>query len=900
MQFFSYLCSRKHFSYPRTPLPSKKKIYHLNINIMKRIYTIAAALLLATASLTAMPAWKGKLQKKQSDGSVVTYLLRGDEWGHYLLSTDGLLLEEDEQGCLRYKAADAPIAHNPGMRTAEESRYVEKQRSNLTPSKSFLAPSHPRTTAPSKNAPRKAKASDYQIGSFPTKGDAHGLIILADFSDLKMTFTQEYHQRMMNEEGFSDYDVEGDIGFTGSARDYFIAQSKGQFQPTFDVVGPVPLSRNYAYYGRNDGIYNQDQNAEAMIVEACKLADSQFDIDFSQYDYDHDGYVDMVYVIFAGYGENAGGGANTVWPKKWNLSNAGYNLKIDDCTIDVFACSSELFGNTGTQTASIAQFCHEFGHVLGFADHYSTVDSHQYNLGAYDLMDYGAYNNDSRTPPSYNAFERMSVGWMEPEELSEVADGLQLENILKSNNAYRVSTTRNPQEFYLLENRQQTEWDEFLPGSGLMITHVDFDMQTWNSNVANNDPKHQRFYLVCADNEPGYDVLLEKYSERYDLFPYDGNDAFTDESTPQAKPYTGEKLDKWITNITNTDGLVSFDFMNNHLKAPTLLNVSDMGDSHFTAFWTNNDNRTESYNIRLTHLMREQDIMTAVDEGFDLMTAGSNNNGDTNDIAAQLDLYMTSKGWTGENIFQAGGTMQIGKTGTDGTLTSPKLNLSTYNRDFALLLKVNSMQGKQPALTVTANGLQAKHRLTSTPRMYLYQFNGAGLTATDITISVNKERAFIDSLIIIRGADAAALYPNAKVVDVTGEVASTVDEPFEQQYIPAEQWTMENINDCRYVVTDLTEGECYKWEVQAVAEEMSSRYSDACQIVVSPDYIPTAIDDIATHDLFGRTYNPTASSTPQQGYATIYNIKGTRASDLRQPGVYIVKNARGTHKVIIK
>ena len=867
---------------------------------MKRFCTIAAALFLTAASLTAMPAWKGKLQKKQSDGSVVNYLLRGDEWGHYLLSTDGLLLEEDEQGNLRYKAADAPIAHNPAMRTAEETRFVEKHRSNLTPSKSFLAPSHPRTPAPSKNTPRKAKASDYQIGSFPTKGDAHGLIILADFSDQKMTFSQEYHQRMMNEEGFSDYDVEGDFGFTGSASDYFIAQSMGQFQPTFDVVGPVHLTHNYAYYGRNDGIYNQDQNAEAMIVEACKLADSQFDIDFSQYDYDQDGYVDMVYVVYAGYGENAGGGANTVWPKKWNLSNAGYNLKLDNCTIDVFACSAELFGNTGEQTASIAQFCHEFGHVLGFADHYSTVDSHQYNLGAYDLMDYGAYNNDSRTPPSYNAFERMSVGWMDPEELTDVADGLQLENILKSNNAYLLSTTRNPNEFYLLENRQQTEWDEFLPGSGLMITHVDFDMQTWNSNVANNDPKHQRFYLVCADNEPGYDVLLEKYSERYDLFPYDGNDAFTDESTPQAKPYTGEKLDKWITNIANTDGLVSFDFMNNHLKAPTLLNISDMSNNQFTAFWTNNDNRTERYNIRLTHLMREQELKKPVEEDFHLMVIGSKEQPSVVDYAQDLDQYMVSKGWTGQQIYMAGGAVMMGKAGIDGWLKSPKMNFTTYNRDFAVLLKASSATGKQPALTVTANGLQAKHRLTSTPRMYLYQFNGAGLTATDITISVNKERAFIDSLIIIRGADAAALYPNAKVVDVTGQLASTVDEPFEQQYIPAEQWIVENIDESRYVVTDLTEGECYQWEVQAVAEEMTSRYSDASQIIVSPDYIPTAIDDIATHDLFGQTYNATASSTPQQGYAAIYNIKGTRARDFRQPGVYIVKDARGTHKVIIK
>lgn len=848
---------------------------------MKRLIALTASIVLASSMLLAMPAWKGKLTKKQSDGTVVTYFLHGDEWGHQLLSADGLLLQEDEQGSLRYQGAEAPLVHDPALRSAAERQFVEQHREALT--------SYPSLSSRQADGRRKAKASDYQIGSFPTKGDAHGLIILADFTDKKITFSQEYHQRMMNEEGFADYDVEGDMGFTGSARDYFIDQSMGQFQPTFDVVGPVPLSREMAYYGRNDGIYNQDQNAEAMIVEACKLADSKFDVDFSQYDYDNDGFVDMVYVVFAGYGENAGGGANTVWPKKWNLTKAGYDLSLDNRKIDVFACSSELFGNTGEQTASIAQFCHEFGHVLGFADHYSTTDSRQYNLGAYDLMDYGAYNNDSRTPPSYNAFERMSVGWMTPEELTEVADGVELDNINTSNKAYRLTTLRNPQEFYLLENRQQTGWDEFLPGSGLMITHVDFDMQTWNSNVANNEASHRRFYLECADNEPGYNVVLEKYTEEYDLFPYDGNDSFTDSSLPKAKPYTGETLDKWLTNIRNEDGRVTFDFKENHLKVPSSLTARDVTDQSFTAHWTNNDDRTESYSLRLTHMMREQEQKRAVDEGFDLMANGSKEQPDATDCSGSLDDYMVSKGWTGEQIFMAGGAMMLGKVGIDGWLKSPKLNFASFDRDFAVLLKVSSATGSQPVLTVSANGLQAKHRLTSTPRMYLYQFAGAGLTATDITIAVNKERAFIDSLIIIRGNDAAEYYPSAKVVSVTGEVASTDDEPFEQQYIEAEQQVFVDIADTEYLLDGLTTGECYRWEVQALGGDMTSRWSDEHRLIVSADYVPTAIGKVES----GRTIEN------ENGYA-IYNIKGTRVSDLNQPGVYIVKSSSTISKVIIK
>ncbi len=879
---------------------------------MKRFMTIATAILLAGTSLMAMPAWKGKLKKQQKDGTTVTYYLQGDEWSHRLISTDGLLLEENEQGSLCYRNASL-MAHDPQMRSQEEWQYIERNKDELLVRKNADPTPNPSPARGGENqggvsparggerltSPRKAKASDYQIGSFPTKGDAHAIIILADFSDKKMTFSREYHQRMMNEEGFSDYEVEGDMGFVGSARDYFIAQSKGQFQPTFDVVGPVHLTHNVAYYGRNDAIYGQDQDAEKMIVEACRLADTELDVDFSQYDYDHDGYVDMVYVVFAGYGENAGGGADTVWPKKWNLTKAGYDLSLDNRKIDVFACSSELFGNTGEQTASIAQFCHEFGHVLGFADHYNTMDSRQYNLGAYDLMDYGAYNNDSRTPPSYNAFERMSVGWMTPDELTDVADGIRLENINESNQAYRLSTERNPLEFYLLENRQQTGWDEFIPGSGLMITHVDFDMQTWNSNLANNEASHRRFYLECADNEPGYNVLLEKYTEEYDLFPYDGNDSFTDSSLPKAKPYTGETLDKWVTNIKNEDGVVTFDFMENHLKAPSFLTARDVTDQSFTAHWTNNDDRTESYNLRLTHLMREQDQKRPVDEDFHLMADGSKEQPGSADCASNLDEYMVSKGWTGEQIYMAGGAMMMGKTGIDGWLKSPKMNFASFDRDFAVLLKVSSATGSQPALTVSANGLQAKHRLTSTPRMYLYQFSGAGVTSMDITISINKERAFIDSLIIIRGGDATSLYPNAKVVNVTGEVASTEDEPFEQQYIPAEQQTFTDIENEEYELDALDAGECYRWEVQAVSGDQTSRYSNSHQLIVSSDYVATGIGEFEVRDARSVSRGLQIPSDWSEG-CDIYNMNGARAKTMNTPGVYIVKQRGNTWKMIVK
>ena len=842
---------------------------------MKKLSVITICMLLLSPMLHAVPAWRKNLTWHQGDGTVLTYYLKGDEWGHVMLSSDGYLLGEDEQGNIRYASVtekgpvvngDAPIAHNPELRAEAEREFLIHQPKAADLNIDAVM-----------NGMRRAgtKASAYQIGTFPTKGDAHGLVILADFMDKAMTYDHEYHRRLMNEHGFSE------DGNDGSARDFFIDQSMGQFQPTFDVVGPVHLQHNVTYYGRNDTWYNQDTNAEQMIVDACNIAHDEMGVDFSKYDYDDDGKVDMVYVIFAGYGENAGGGANTVWPKKWNLTLAGYDLRLDGKIVDVFACSAELFGNTGGQSSSIGTFCHEFGHVLGFADHYSTTNSSKYQLGSYDLMDYGSYNNDSRTPPSYNAFERMTVGWMEVEELTTAQDHVMLQDIQTSNKAYRISTKGNPNEFYLLENRQLKGWDSYLPSYGLMITHVDFDMNRWNANTVNTDDAQRRFYLVCADNEAEYDVVAGHYTEQFDLFPLTRNNEFTDYSTPAAKPYTGERLDRWVTNIQLEDSLVSFDFMNNHLKTPVQLMATDINNSGFTARWENRDDRTEEYTLVMSHLRPMSALKYVTNEDFSAVTKGSNNNPDSEDISANLDDFMKMKGWTGCQVYQAGGAICLGKVKTDGSMKSSKIDFSKFERHFAVLVKVNSQVGQQPVFTVTANGQSAKHRLTSTPRMYLYQFMGSGLTATDITLDVKSERAYIDSLIIMRGDDAAQLYPNAKVVSVTGDVASTIDEDVEETYYHAEQSIFEHITDTYFVIDGLEKGERYGFRVMAVGNDMVSEYS--------PEVVALIDNELGIC--------PVSIMSSKK---SMYTLGGVKVEKPDSPGVYIIRENGETKKVLIR
>ena len=160
---------------------------------------------------------------------------------------------------------------------------------------------------------QKQKSITRRVTQATAGDDVHGLVLLVEFSDEKFgpVGTKEAFDEMMNKEGY-DY-----MGAIGSARDYFIAQSGGKFQPTFDVVGPITLDNPMAYYGGNDRSGN-DQHPEEMVIDACKKAESM--ADFTIYDRDNDGLVDLVYVIYAGYGESSdidGSLDVAIWSHAW-------------------------------------------------------------------------------------------------------------------------------------------------------------------------------------------------------------------------------------------------------------------------------------------------------------------------------------------------------------------------------------------------------------------------------------------------------------------------------------------------------------------------------------------------------------------------------------------------------
>ncbi len=510
-----------------------------------------AGLFFFGASAMAVPAKPGLITVRQADGTELLVRIIGDEHHHYYLTEDGHLLINDHDTYYYgdVNAAGAIVSsHIVARPAASRSAEAVSFLNSVDATRVKAALSRKRAAAAPSRVPMR-NVGLFDTG-FPSKGDQKGLVILVEYTDVKFTHKTplDYFSRMLNEDGFSDY------GGTGCAAEYFRESSMGQFRPQFDVYGPITLSNKMSYYGGNDSDGN-DKYPWKMVTEACQQLDAT--VDFSEYDRDGDGYIDNVFIFYAGRGEASGGSANTVWPHSWNITAADSRSYVfDGVRLDRYACSNEW---EGSRPDGVGTFIHEFSHVMGLPDLYATDYSTAFTPGEWSVLDYGPYNNDGCTPPIYSIYERYALGWIEPTVIDGPAT-IRLDNVMENKGC--IIPTKRANEFFLLENRQQTGWDTFIPGHGMLVWHVDYNSYIWAQNTVNNNASHQYVDLEEADN------IRSDYTRAGDAFPGTSKvTSFTDTTTPSMKTWTGAKLNLPITDITETDGIIMFNVAGGDINA---------------------------------------------------------------------------------------------------------------------------------------------------------------------------------------------------------------------------------------------------------------------------------------------------------------------------------------------
>lgn len=464
---------------------------------LKHILLTAVAVLISTASF-AVPAKPGAFQYTQPDGSVIRLERHGDEffsWTTLAGTSQVVVLGEDG---FWHKGSIDPLARKAARKSRQEANRFRVR---------------PRTH---NNDPM-------------THGERHIPVFLVNFSDLsfKTGNPATEFNNLLNQHGYSTN------GGTGSVQDFYVDNSHGAFTPIFDVYGPVTLPEKMSYYGKNAG--NGDAGYAAHAVrDAAQILDP--DVDFSQYDYDNDGLVDMVLMYYAGYNEAEGGSSSTIWPHQWDVRLMAGDVQVDGKVLGAYFCTSELKGSYGTNMCGIGTTCHEFGHSLGLPDFYDTDYEDNGENGAlywFSTMCSGSYNNEGRTPPYFNSEERIILGWMTDDDVPALPDGTHSFGAVHDDIAYR-SYTDTEGEYFLYECRDRSGWDNPLP-EGLLVYHVDKSKNrsvggispyeqwaNWDSyNTINAYGDHPCFYVV-----PAGDPTSLNYSGYYLndwVFPGTGN-----------------------------------------------------------------------------------------------------------------------------------------------------------------------------------------------------------------------------------------------------------------------------------------------------------------------------------------------------------------------------------------
>lgn len=482
--------------------------------------------------MSAVPVFRHRAQVQLVDGTAVWVTIVGDEHHSWWQTDDGTVAVERADGFFELTS----------RKSSDERRLAQARR------------------AVAEQAP--LRIGSQATAPLPAKGSPKVPVVLVNFADSVFTVgstdeeIRHYYELYCN--GTRDGQPYRGHGSYGSIRDYFIDQSDGQFSPEFVIIGPVTLEHPESYYGANDAS-GSDSNYSQFRTDAVSKATEIYEGEWS--DFDNRGrstasqtYVDMVFFIFAGCGENSSYVASTIWPKESRSS-----VTINDIKFATSACCSERRANTkdhvvlSTESDGIGVMCHELSHALGLPDFYDTSYK-AFGMDLWSLMDYGCYGQNGFHPCAYTAYEREFMGWKSIPELT-TSQKLTLQPIADGGTGYKIVNDENSNEYYIIENRQPVNWDGGIckMGHGLQVTHVDFNQSAWNGNRVNTDSLHQRMTIIAANNRyigtSRFDASTDDFIVTWagNLYPYiytdeDGNecrnDALTSKTTPAATVFS--------------------------------------------------------------------------------------------------------------------------------------------------------------------------------------------------------------------------------------------------------------------------------------------------------------------------------------------------------------------------
>lgn len=897
---------------------------------VKKIFVVLLFVFCNLQLMEAIPADPSPKLMKQADGSTITVVTRGDEHAHLSFTEDGYPLFFNSK-TKNYEYASIENGHLVGSGiVAEDEGHRNSKAQNYVAQMDVNSMIHVVWEQGKTNRMRRvAGYKNLRINDFPTLGKQKTLVILIQFSDTKFSSVSDpktFYIKMFNEPDFTYKN-----GADGSARDFYLKASDNQFDPTFVVVGPVTLSHSASYYGSDSP--TQDAKMGEAVEEACQLADDS--IDFSQYDTDEDGYVDNIAFIYAGYGQADTNVSNYIWPHAANLETEwGIKLTCDGKKIGHYFCSNEIrYSSTGDiEPAGIGTAVHEFGHILGLPDLYD-VSYSLLNFGLYywDTMAAGSYNNNGNTPPTFSSYERLALNWLTPEDLTTGADSIcNLPNLAESNKAYRVPVPNRPNEFYMLENRQQTGWDSYVYGHGMLVWHIDEDSASWAANTVNTNASHQRVDIVEADG------ILSDATRSGDTYP--GRFRIT---SCGFSSWAGANL-LALDYIKEANDTISFAVAHTdmHLPAPSV-QISNLQDSSFVLSWSPVVH-ADQYYVSLYRNEANGKVTTVGDYLNKTYSAADTIKIDSLAPDTRYDVIVRAGfgSYLSDSVSQSVQTLELpfyerkpmGLGVSDVVSTGFKAYWGTVKDADAYTVSLYQLAYGD---SDSVQGYDFGQRLSGLPELWktssntFYSVNGYyGKSAPAIKFAQDS-----DSLLIAfpetkikklsfwyRGKNASGKihieefvdggWSESAVIDSISDEGTTVSESIDDASEVCIRWECESgfivlddvmtignslvrfpvtgytgivSEDSTYTFSGLAEGETYSFKVNAVSNGQDSYDSDEYEVTLP------SVTGIQTITL------------GEESPALYYDITGKRVQKgTLHPGIYIVRKGADTYKVVVK
>ncbi|MCL2100182.1 MAG: M6 family metalloprotease domain-containing protein [Fibromonadales bacterium] len=626
---------------------------------MKKALVFAfAALLFIWQQVFAVPAYPGIINYKQPDGSEININLLGDEWVNWAVSLDGYTMLFNKDSFLEYAVHDqfgdlklsGVRARNVPERTLEEQNFLSGQPKGLKHSSSQIEIKR-QFSRIKKNVMRKAPAKSLQRAPENVRIP----IILVEFQDKEFTLAKKNFEDLLN----------------GRLVDYFSDNSYGKFNLQVDIFGPYKLANNISHYDDESG---GDPNL--MAKEAVSLCSA-------------DGCVfsDAVHIIFAGHGQEAGAAkGKSIWSHASLIDLNGKKIR--------YSCSPELRGNSGANITHIGVIAHELGHaLLDLPDFYDTdyekSGGNAVDIGYWCLMANGLWNDVGNTPSYLSAYARGFVGWTPVVTLSQAANIALPSPAEPENIIYRINTAAD-NEYFLLENRQQIDWDAYVPGSGMLIYYVDENHIGWTNNCINCNPASRGYYVKQA----GCDIANGCANGRgTDPWPQTDKTEFADGSvTDIAHDITAKTVSfKFIGGSSETSSS-SLDVSSSSSSLDASSSSLDVSSSSLDASSSSSfDISSSSLNISSSSssIVANTDIM--------IMVGGETPNRNRNEFAiiapcgaASIDI----------DIYQENAEIVIGGLTQEGTYN---MNLSNYGDNSISITAIPQGDAPSQEYTLTVN-----------------------------------------------------------------------------------------------------------------------------------------------------------------------------------------------------